>query len=144
MINFVESGQSSSFETIDPWPSGKFWVRVPLVQGPVVASEPPAALPPGTLPRTAEMWRAEALKLRGALEERKMLNQCLRQEVLTGAEWCFFFFFNLEIPMIVVGQFRWFRCGWNHWIGECSPESPMAPWPHLKWEHSDGASGEDF
>ena len=52
---------------------------------PVVASEPaaPAAgLPPGTLPRTAEMWRAEAVKLRGALEERKMLNQCLRLEVL--------------------------------------------------------------
>jgi len=51
----------------------------------VVASEPaaPAAgLPPGTLPRTAEMWRAEAVKLRGALEERKMLNQCLRLEVL--------------------------------------------------------------
>eukprot|EP00435_Cladocopium_sp_Y103_P049476 s143_g14.t4 len=53
--------------------------------GPVVVPQEAAsaAEAPGPLPRTAEMWRAEAVKLRGALEERKTLNQCLRLEVET-------------------------------------------------------------
>lgn len=54
-------------------------------RGPVVVPQEAAsaAEAPGPLPRTAEMWRAEAVKLRGALEERKTLNQCLRLEVET-------------------------------------------------------------